>query len=54
MPNDADAAESPEGAAVFPMIPPELGVHPLTLAVGGHGAFVLACDAALGPFMAEA
>lgn len=33
MPNDADAAESPEGAAVFPMIPPELGVHPLTLAV---------------------
>ena len=29
-------------------------VHPLTLAVGGHGAFVLACDAALGPFMAEA
>jgi hypothetical protein len=25
--------ESPEGAAVFPMIPAELGVHPLLLAV---------------------
>jgi hypothetical protein len=25
--------ESPDGAAVFPMIPPELGVHPLLLAV---------------------
>ena len=24
--------ESPEGAAVFPLIPPELGVHPLLLA----------------------
>jgi hypothetical protein len=31
----ADEAESnvPEGAAVFPLIPPELGVHPLLLAV---------------------
>lgn len=25
--------EVPEGAAVFPLIPPELGVHPLLLAV---------------------
>ena len=25
--------EAPEGAAVFPLIPPELGVHPLLLAV---------------------
>lgn len=24
--------EAPDGAAVFPMIPPELGVHPLLLA----------------------
>ena len=24
--------ESPEGAAVFPLIPPELGVHPLLMA----------------------
>ena len=31
----ADPAEPevPEGAAVFPLIPPELGVHPLLLAV---------------------
>ena len=25
-------AEVPEGAAVFPLVPPELGVHPLLLA----------------------
>lgn len=25
--------ESPDGAAVFPLIPPELGVHPLLLGV---------------------
>ena len=25
--------ETPDGAAVFPLIPPELGVHPFTLAV---------------------
>src|SRR5262249_5471636 len=28
----ADEAEVPEGAAVFPLIPAELGVHPLLLA----------------------
>jgi hypothetical protein len=28
-----DTPEVPEGAAVFPLIPPELGVHPLLLAV---------------------
>ncbi|QEL15639.1 hypothetical protein [Limnoglobus roseus] len=27
------ADEAPDGAAVFPLIPPELGVHPLLLAV---------------------
>jgi hypothetical protein len=27
------ATETPEGAAVFPLIPEELGVHPLLLAV---------------------
>jgi hypothetical protein len=27
------ASESPDGAAVFPLIPAELGVHPLLLAV---------------------
>ncbi len=29
----SDQAEVPEGAALFPLIPPELGVHPLLLAV---------------------
>jgi hypothetical protein len=29
----ADDAEVPDGAAVFPLIPPELGVNPLLLAV---------------------
>jgi hypothetical protein len=28
-----DPEEAPDGAAVFPLIPPELGVHPLLLAV---------------------
>jgi hypothetical protein len=28
-----DAPEVPEGAAVFPLIPEELGIHPLLLAV---------------------
>lgn len=28
-----DDAEAPPGAAIFPLIPPELGVHPLLLAV---------------------
>ena len=31
--SDALADESPDGAAVFPLIPPELGIHPLLLAV---------------------
>jgi len=33
MPVDAPSDEAPEGAAVFPMIPAELGVHPLLLAM---------------------
>jgi hypothetical protein len=32
-PPTTNSIETPEGAAVFPMIPPELGVHPLFLAV---------------------
>ena len=28
-----DPAQVPEGAAVLPLIPPELGIHPLLLAV---------------------
>jgi hypothetical protein len=51
----ADEAEGevPEGAALFPLIPPELDVHPLLLAVlhaivfvGGSSASVVAPDAA--------
>src|ERR671922_2340307 len=30
---DEPAQEVPEGAAVFPLIPEELGIHPLLLAV---------------------
>src|SRR6516164_980320 len=30
---DETEPQVPEGAAVFPLIPPELGVHPLMLAV---------------------
>ena len=30
---DETPAQVPDGAAVFPLIPPELGVHPLLLAV---------------------
>lgn len=36
----AQPSEVPEGAAVFPLIPPELGVHPLLLAVL-HGVVFL-------------
>lgn len=31
--DDTDPPDVPEGAAVFPLIPPELGVHPLLLAL---------------------
>lgn len=33
MADDAPAEEVPDGAAVFPLIPQELGIHPLLLAV---------------------
>ena len=32
IPCPGDSTEVPEGAAVFPMIPKELGIHPLLLA----------------------
>lgn len=32
MATDSQPGESPDGAAVFPLIPAELGVHPLLLA----------------------
>ena len=33
MADPAPTSETPDGAAVFPLIPPELGIHPLLLAV---------------------
>jgi hypothetical protein len=33
MGNEVKSEETPDGVAVFPLIPPELGVHPLLLAV---------------------
>lgn len=32
MPDEPPLSEAPDGAAVFPLIPTELGVHPLLLA----------------------
>jgi hypothetical protein len=40
MSNESEPNEVPEGAAVFPLIPEELGVHPLLLAVL-HGTVFL-------------
>jgi hypothetical protein len=39
-----EGAEVPEGAAVFPPIPPELGVHPLLLAVLHSVVFLSGSD----------
>jgi hypothetical protein len=39
--------ESPDGAAVFPLIPAELGVHPLLLAVLHAYVFLEGSDAAV-------
>jgi hypothetical protein len=36
--------EAPDGAAVFPMIPPELGVHPLLLAALHAYVFLTGSD----------
>jgi hypothetical protein len=41
---DADEREVPEGAAVFPLIPPELGVDPLLLAVLHATVFLAGSD----------
>ena len=46
--------EAPDGAAVFPLIPAELGVHPLLLAVVHAYVFLEGSDAAvLNPAAAE-
>lgn len=41
------ADQTPDGAAVFPLIPPELGVHPLLLAALHAYVFLEGSDAAL-------
>lgn len=42
-----ESPESPDGAAVFPLIPPELGVHPLLLAVLHAYVFLEGSEAAV-------
>ena len=42
-----EADEVPDGAAVFPEIPPELGVHPLLLAVLHAYVFLDGSDASV-------
>jgi hypothetical protein len=45
--NNANASETPEGAAVFPLIPAELGVHPLLLAALHAYVFLEGSDPAV-------
>ncbi|MGH7172441.1 MAG: hypothetical protein ACRELF_05900 [Gemmataceae bacterium] len=42
--NDTGESDVPEGAAVFPLIPPELGVNPLLLAVLHATVFLSGSD----------
>jgi hypothetical protein len=44
MSDEPDEPQVPEGAAVFPLIPPELGVHPLLLAVLHATVFLSGSD----------
>ena len=44
---DGDTPEVPEGAAVFPLIPDELGIHPLLLATLHAIVFFDGSDAAV-------
>ena len=54
MADEKPPGETPEGAAVFPLIPAELGVHPLLLAVLHAYVFLEGSDAAvLHPSAAE-
>ena len=47
-------AETPDGAAVFPLIPPELGVHPALLAALHAYVFLEGSDASIvNPAVAE-
>jgi hypothetical protein len=50
----AKSDESPDGAAVFPLIPAELGIHPLLLAALHAYVFLEGSDpAVLNPAVAE-
>lgn len=52
--DSANPDETPEGAAVFPLIPQELGVHPLLLAVLHAYVFLEGSDPnVLNPAVAE-
>ena len=54
MADEQAPAEAPDGAAVFPLIPPELGVHPLLLAVLHAYVFLEGSEpAVLNPEVAE-
>jgi hypothetical protein len=47
-------ADTPDGAAVFPLIPPELGVHPALLAAVHAYVFLEGSDASVvNPAVAE-
>jgi hypothetical protein len=51
---EAKPEETPEGAAVFPLIPEELGIHPLLLASLHAYVFLEGSEAAvLNPAVAE-
>ena len=51
---EAKPEETPDGAAVFPLIPEELGVHPLLLAALHAYVFLEGSDASvLNPAVAE-
>jgi len=48
VPDDAKPPEeAPDGAAVFPLIPPELGIHPLLLGVLHAYVFLEGSDASV-------
>src|SRR5262249_52400094 len=54
MAEDSQPQEAPEGAAVFPLIPAELGVHPLLLAALHAYVFLEGSDAkVLNPAAAD-
>lgn len=54
MADESQPQETPDGAAVFPLIPAELGAHPLLLAVLHAYVFLEGSDASvLNPAVAE-